>query len=97
MKRSFTIFCATICTVFVLALLASTNTHGATTTLRAFSQFPTPDDGGGNIVARSQFPTPDDGGGNIVARSQFPTPDDGGGNISQFPTPDDGGGNFRTV
>ena len=107
MKRSVAVIFATILTILVLALVVGANSDGATTPVRAINQFPTPDDGGGNIIARAQFPTPDDGGGNIAQFptpddgggniAQFPTPDDGGGNIAQFPTPDDGGGNLRTV
>jgi len=93
MKRSVVIFCATILTVFVLALIASAGTHAAFRSSNpvAISQWPTPPDGGGNIA---QWPTPPDGGGNIA---QWPTPPDGGGNIAQWPTPPDGGGNIRLV
>ena len=102
MKRSFTVLCATILTVFVLALIVGAGTDGL---LRVWSTnptfgnpWPTPDDGGGNIIAGNPWPTPDDGGGNIIAGNPWPTPDDGGGNIiagNPWPTPDDGGGNLR--
>ena len=106
MKRSLTVFCATILTVFVLALIAGAGTDGPLRFSNPFaiSQWPTPGDGGGNIAQWptpgdgggniAQWPTPGDGGGNIA---QWPTPGDGGGNIAQWPTPGDGGGNFRLV
>jgi hypothetical protein len=83
MKRGFAIFCATILTVFVLALVVGAGTDG---TFRVWSSgpffsnpWPTPGDGGGNI-AGNPWPTPGDGGGNI-AGNPWPTPGDGGGNI----------------
>src|SRR5438874_1286154 len=91
MKRSFTVLCATILTVFVLALIvgAGTDCPLSYSILFAFSQWPTPGDGGG--VNTAQWPTPGDGGGGNIA--QWPTPGDGGGgNIAQWPTPGDGGG-----
>jgi hypothetical protein len=99
MKRSVTVFCATILTVFVLVLIVGAGTDGAfrvwSTNPTFGNPWPTPDDGGGNIIAGNPWPTPDDGGGNI-AGNPWPTPDDGGGNIiagNPWPTPDDGGGN----
>jgi len=77
MKHSFTVLCATILTVFVLALIVGAGTDGPLRFSNPFSisQWPTPGDGGGNIA---QWPTPGDGGGNIA---QWPTPGDGGGNF----------------
>jgi hypothetical protein len=102
MKHGFTVFCATILTVFVLALIVGAGTDGAfrvwSTNPTFGNPWPTPDDGGGNI-AGNPWPTPDDGGGNIIAGNPWPTPDDGGGNIAgnPWPTPDDGGGNLRVA
>ena len=101
MKRSVAVLCATILTVFVLALILGSGTNGAFRSSNpvAISQWPIPPDGGGggNIA---QWPIPPDGGGggNIA---QWPIPPDGGGggNIAQWPIPPDGGGggNFWLV
>jgi hypothetical protein len=83
--------CATICTLFVLALLLGAPSHGqlSGSSLSVGSAWPAPPDGGGNI-ALSAWPAPPDGGGNA-----WPAPPDGGGNIalSAWPAPPDGGGN----
>jgi hypothetical protein len=70
--------CATICTLFVLALFVSAPIHASAYGNNLTAQWPASPDGNGNLTA--QWPAPPDGNGNLTA--QWPAPPDGNGNYS---------------
>ena len=78
-KKSLALVCATISTLFVLALCAGAFNVSATT-VQPTAQWPIPiPDGSGNLTAQWPIPIPD-GSGNLTAQWPIPIPD-GSGNI----------------